>query len=637
MGRVPRSTRAVRFGIFTADLQARELRKKGQHLKIQEQPYETLEVLLEQPGAVVTHEELRQRLWPEDTFVDFDHSLRTSILKLREILGDSATCPRYIETVPRRGYRFIAPVEFIETDGDRNPEDFPRVAAFVGGEVRRHWKAALAAAALIATLGVVFVQNFGGLRNRVFSHPRFQVHSLAVLPFLNVGPNNPQTKHLSYGLTGSLIDQLAQLPGLQVMGLNTVLRYQGALFDWRQAGRELKVDAVVTGRLRRHGDHLIVAAEMLDVARGALIWGGCVDRKISGPTNTQEEVAAAISQRIGLKLAGQAPGTSVRHYTPKARAYELYLKSRASAWSLNLDELPMGLRYARLAIQEDSHFALAYAALADIYATLGEYDLAPAAEVFPKAREAALQALELDYTLPGPHADLALVQLNFDRDWSGAEREIQRTLVLAPNRGDFHGLQVRFLLAMGRTQAALAEAQQAVKLDPFAQRQVLVMAYVHARRYDDAIREMKQLLKYQPHALPADLAYCYLFKGLYQKLFGVLDKSPRALGLGAEDIPPARRALRQGGKQALMDWLANRLEKKIGQGKCPGVFNLASINAEANHKDAAFYWLEKAYQEHSYTMLTLQTWPAWDALRSDSRFQDLLHRMHFPPVDPASK
>ncbi len=622
--------RAVRFGLFVADFLSGELRQNGHRIKIQEQPFQVLAALLERPGEIVTREELRRRLWlEEDTFVDFDHGLRTAILKLREALEDDADHPRFIETVPRHGYRFIAPIQWIDSDGHRPPEISLPVPGIGRVSLTRQWGLALAAGAILGTLAVVLALNLGGARDRVLGRGADHIHSIAVLPFENVG-GNPQTAYLSDGLTGTLINQLAQLPGLQVMGRGTVFQYKDSRVDPRQTGRELKVGAVVTGRVRQQDDGLIIAVEMMDVARGTQIWGEQFNRKKADLFATQQEIARTVSEKLSLKLNGNANGALVRSHTPNTQAYELYLKSRASAWALNLDDLPMSVEYARLAIQADPQFALAYAALADAYATMGEFDLQPAAEVFPKAREAAQKALELDSTLPDPHGALALVKLIYDWDWVGTEGEIQRALELAPNRADFHGLKAMYLTAMGRPEEAVTEARRAVELDPYAQRLTLVTVYTHARRYDDVIRETKRVLEYKPDMPPTPLAYCYFLKGMYDEFLALLEKHPEMVNLNPEDVPAAREAFDRGGQQGYLDWVQDLYAKKLRQGQSMDVFTLASMAASANHKDAAFRWLEKAYEQHSYTMLTLQTWPAWDSLRDDPRFQDLLRRMNFP-------
>jgi TolB-like protein/DNA-binding winged helix-turn-helix (wHTH) protein len=631
MSTSPQTPRAVRFGPFEADLRSAELHRDGHTIKVQEQPFQVLATLLEHPGEIVTREELRQRLWPAETFVDFDHSLATAILKIRDALEDSAGEPHFVETVPRRGYRFIAPVEAVPPEVEAGVE-----AAVLAGEpvrkVSRRWLLVLAGAALASALAILLGLNIAGLRDRLPGPGAAHIDSIAVLPFENVG-GNPQTAYLSDGLTGTLINQLAQLPGLQVMGRSTVYQYKQAGIAPRRVGRELNVGAVVTGRVRQQGSNLIVGVEMMDVAHGTQIWGEQFNRKMEDLFSLQQEIARTVAERLSVKLTRQGRQVLARRDSPNTRAYELYLKSRASAWELtNSEELPMAEQYAHLAIQADPNFALGYAALADVYAMAGKFDVRPAAEVFPKARKAALKALELDNTLPDPHGSLAIVKLNYDWDWAGAEREIQRALELAPNRGDFHGLKALHLLVVGRTEDAVAEAQRAVELDPYAQRLVLITVYLNARRYDGVIREVKRVLEYKPDIVPTAMAYAYFLQGKYDEYFAVVEKYPRILGLNAENVPLARKVFERGGPQGFLDWVVGIKEKRFEQGQPSSLFDVAAWSASADHKDEAFHWLERGYQEHSFTMLSLRTFPAWDSLRSDPRFQNLLRRMNYPPL-----
>jgi TolB-like protein/DNA-binding winged helix-turn-helix (wHTH) protein len=291
--------RAVRFGLFEADLRSGELHKNGKRVRIQEQPFKVLAALLDRPGETVTHAELKQRLWPDDTFVDFDHSLATAILKIRSALEDSASRPQYIETVPRHGYRFIAPVELAASDEEPGISPLASAARVI---VQRHWGALVAAGVFLVVLAAGFALNLGGLRQRLLGEPNAGVlDSVAVLPFRNAN-GNAEADYLSDGLTAELINQLAQVPGLRVMAYGTVLRYQTSNLSPRQAGLEMKVAAVVTGRVRRDGDRLLVGVELLDVARGTEVWGERFDRKMADSFTLQKEIARRISSRLRATL-----------------------------------------------------------------------------------------------------------------------------------------------------------------------------------------------------------------------------------------------------------------------------------------------------------------------------------------------
>ncbi len=302
MGRSSQCPRAVHFGLFTADLESHELRKSGHCIKIQELPYEVLEALLERPGKVVTHEELRQRLWPEDTFVDFDHSLRTSILKLREALGDSAIHAEYVETVARRGYRFIAPVEFETKNADRELENSLLNITTARAVTRRYRAAAVAIGALITVLLVAFGLNLGRLRDRLLGWSNTEpITSVAVLPFKNLN-GDEEAGYLCEGITASLINQLARFPGLRVMGRGTVVRYRQSRISPREAGQQMEVAEVVTGWILRHNDHFVVGVELLDVESGTQLWGGQFDRKAADPLTLQKDITGTILQKLRARL-----------------------------------------------------------------------------------------------------------------------------------------------------------------------------------------------------------------------------------------------------------------------------------------------------------------------------------------------
>jgi TolB-like protein/DNA-binding winged helix-turn-helix (wHTH) protein len=308
--------RAVRFGLFEADLRSGELHKNGQTIRIQEQPFRVLAVLLERPGEIVTHEELRQTLWPDETFVDFDHSLATAILKIRSALEDSASHPQYVQTIPRHGYRFIASVEPVASNCKRSPGSSPRVMSAVRTAVDRHRAAAVAAGVFVLVVAAGFALNLGGLRERLLGrlHAR-SMDSVAVLPFKNV-TGDVEASYLSDGLTAEVINQLAQVPGLRVMAYGTVLKYQKRSVNPRQAGLEMKVSAIVIGRVWRHGDRLVVGVELLDVGRGTQIWGEQLSRDMGDSFALEKEIARTVSGELRMRLRKQEPSIFVLHHPP---------------------------------------------------------------------------------------------------------------------------------------------------------------------------------------------------------------------------------------------------------------------------------------------------------------------------------
>ncbi len=368
------STRAFRFGAFEADLRAGELRKNGLKVKLQEKPFQVLAALLECPGETVSRGELRAKLWPADTFVDFDHSLNTAVNKLRAALGDSAGRPRFVETLGRRGYRFAAPV------------------VSMGATSRR-------------------------------SQPAAPIESLAVLPFEN-GSGDPEAEYLSDGITESIINSMSQLPRLQVMARSRVFRYKGRGLDPQAAGRELNVRAVLTGRVVQRGDTLTIRAELMDVAEGWHLWGQQYNRRSADILVLEEEIARKISEKLRLKLTGEQKKQLGRRSTGNPEAYHAYLKGRYYGNQSTAEGLRRSIEYFQKAVESDPDYALAYAGLAECYSVLGVFGLLPPREVIPQVKTAAARALAADDGLAEAHTFLAVAGLFYDWDWTGAGGEI---------------------------------------------------------------------------------------------------------------------------------------------------------------------------------------------------------------------
>ena len=404
--------RAVRFGAFEVDRQAREVRKRGLRLKLQEKPFQILEMLLERPGEVVTRQELRKRLWPE-TYVGFDRSLNTAINTLRRALGDSPENPRFVETYSRRGYRFIAPLDTAE----------------------------------------------------VAAPPITQpLRSVAILPFENVGAD-PELEYLSDGITESIISSLSQLPSVRVMARSAVFRYKGQGVDPQAVGRDLRLHAVLTGRVVPRGDSLTIGAELVEVQNGWRLWGEVYTRSLSEIFAVQEDIAKEIASNLSLRLTGEEKRVFPKRHTGNVEAYREYLKGRYYCNKMNPDALRKSVGCFQQAIEKDPHYALAYAGLADAYNLFAFFGLRPAKEVMPLAKEAALEALQLDETVAEAHVTLGSIRDIYDWDWQAGEQEYRRALELNPSYPAGHHGYADHLAAVGRTQEGIREILQAQELD----------------------------------------------------------------------------------------------------------------------------------------------------------------------------
>ena len=632
--------RLIRFGVFEVDLRSGELLKHGRMIKVHGQPIDVLAMLLERPAEMVTREELQKKLWPQGTFVDFEHGLATAVKKLRQALDDSAENPRFVETLPRRGYRFIYPVN-VGAGLKPAPTVAPVSPPVLWAAMRTsplQWRiAALAVAVLAATAALVIAFNVAGLRDRVMRavgavrEPPLQIQSIAVLPLENLS-RNPDEDYFADGMTDELITSLGKISALRVISRTSVMQYKGTTKPLPEIARELNVDAVVEGTVQRSGDRVRITANLLHAPTDRHLWAESYERDLRDVLSLQGEVARAIADEVRVKLTPDVQARLARAHPVDPEAYEAYLRGRYFWNKRTEDGYKKAIAYFEQALENDPGYAVAWAGLADCYNLLANYDFLTPKEGFPKAKAAATKALELDETPAEGHASLGYVKDNYEWDWPGAEREIKRAIELAPNRADFHGLHADFLVSMGRLEDAEAAAKRAVELDPFAPREVLLRVYLYARRYDDALREAKRMLEYNPDAGMAQptVSYSYQLKGMYDEHIAIVEKWPHVLGLSAEDMPAGRKVYESRGWQAFKDWHTEQLEKKRRQGQPVQLFVLAMANAEANHKEEALRWLEKAYEQRNWTMLTLQRWPAWDSLRSDPRFQDLVRRMNFP-------
>ncbi len=460
------------------------------------------------------------------------------------------------------------------------------------------------------------------------------IDSVAVLPFVNASAD-PNTEYLSDGITESVINNLSQLQSLRVMARSTVFRYKGKEADPQKVGQDLHVGAVLTGRLQERGDTLVIQAELVDVSKGTQLWGAQYNRKLADILAVQEEISREISEKLRLRLTGEEKTRMAKRATEDNEAYQLYLKGRYY-WNKRTEEgFHRAIEYFSEATEKDRNYALAYAGLADSYSLLSDYGFVAPKEVFPRAKEAALKALQLDKTLAEAHTSLAYVKTSYDWDWSGGEREYQRAIELNPSYATAHHWHAVALLAMGSSEEAIAELKRALELDPLSLiiNRDLGGAFYLARQYDQAIEQYKKTLELDPNFALAHgyLGLAYVQESMYKEGIAECEKelvispgNPYALsGLGYAYAVAARRAE----AQKVLDKL-NELSR---QKYVPAVSRVG-IYVGLGEKGKAFEWLEKAYEERSQGLIGyyIKVSPAYDPLRSDPRFQDLLRRVGLP-------
>jgi TolB-like protein/Tfp pilus assembly protein PilF len=444
----------VRFGLFVFDPHSGDLRKQGRKIRLEGQPVQILVKLLERPGELVTREELQKELWPADIYVNYDHGLNAAVKRLRRALNDSPARPVFIETLSRRGYRFIAPVT-----ATGHPNSYTQLP------------------------------------------PR--VTDLAVLPFEDLS-GDPSVEYLGEGIAEAVIHALSQLPAVRVMARSAAFRFKGANLDPQAIGRKLNVRAILVGRVWLRGDSLTIGAELVDVRNGWQIWGGQYNRKLSQIQTVEEEMTRDMCDSLRLRLNGEEGGRVFRHFTENTEAYQEYLKGRFHWNRLSEASVRRSIECYQNAISQDPNYALAFAGLADSYALLGFFGVERPANLFPKAKQAALQALTLDERLPEAHCALAGILKIYEWDWQGAERAYEQALRLDPKNWQAHRGYAALLAARGRTNAAMREIQSAHELDPLSLSLSMEIAWnlYIARRYDDAIRQAARTLEMEPTASP---------------------------------------------------------------------------------------------------------------------------------------
>jgi len=537
--------------------------------------------LLERNGEVVTREELRTKLWPSDTFVDFDHGLNAAVNKLRTALGDSADSSRYVETLLGRGYRFVAPI-------------LPSL--------------------------------------RVSPRHHEPIESVAVLPFSN-GGIDADAEYLSDGITEGVINSLSQILNLRVIARSTAFRYRHTEIDPQKAGSDLHVRAVVVGKLLQRGNTVIVQAELVDVATGSQLWGGQFKRKAEDVFALQDDLSKEISEKLRLRLTDDEVQRITKRQTEDAEAYRLYLKGRYHWNRRNPEGIWKAIEYFRRALENDSAYAPAYGGLADAYVYLSFLNVTPPREAMPKAKSAAAKALEMDDQLAEAHVSLGYASFSYDGDWLAAGRYFEQALAMNPGYSRTHTFYAFYLSSLGRHEQALEVARFALDQDPASpavSHSLAVQLYL-ARQFDQAIEQANQTLELDANfaIAYAPMAEAYLSKGMYREALPALEKYVALSRRSAASLGLLGYSHARSGERSEALRIIEQLRETSKHSFIPAFF-FALVYAGLEEKDRAFAWLETAHQERFNRLAYLKLEALWDPLRSDSRFADLLRRIGIP-------
>ena len=618
-------TRTLRFDVFELNVRAGELRKRGVKLHLRGQPLQVLAILVERAGDLVTREELQSQIWTADTFVDFDHSIHNAVARIREVLGDSAEKPRYIETLPRRGYRYIGPVEDFQTQrlgtetGDHTSQPLTLVTA-----PKRKRNLVLVLSALV-TLGLVaWTTTWHYLHAGAAVPP---IHSLAVLPLDNLS-GDPSEEFFADGMTDQLITDLARVGSLRVISRTSVMRYKGAKKGLPEIARELNVDAIVEGSVIRSGQRVRVTAQLLQAPTDRHLWAETYDRDVGDILRLQSEVADAIARQVRAQLA---PMQQSQAHTVNSGAYDAYLRGRLYFVNefTKPDSLKKAQGYFEESTQKDPNFALAYAGLADTYVYLAFAGALQKDQAYRSAKEALAKALELDDSIGEAHDTLGLLSSEFDWDWDTADREFNRAIALAPSYSCAHEDRATFLALIGRRAEALAEITKIDQLDyGFSAAHTESTTYYVLRDYPALIDASRRALLLDPKDgfQHYTLGVGYEGTGKVREAISEYQKAIQISG-DPQSVVALAHAYSSAGKKAEAEKILRDLQRKSKQISA-SPYTMATIYAGLGDNDKAFDFLEKAYSEKSLDFSSsLKSDLALDSLHRDPRFQNLLGRI----------
>ncbi|PYX35565.1 MAG: hypothetical protein DMG74_01175 [Acidobacteria bacterium] len=615
----------LKFDELELDLGSYQLRRNGSVLKLEKIPMELLIFLVARKNQLVSREEIIEKLWGNNVFVDSEHGVNTAIRKIRHAIGDDPDQPKFIETVVGKGYRFIAPVTVLPAHSVTDQKIIPVISPAAKSQVRT--RSLLIGACVFS---VLFATFYFGLRRLWPPTPAGRT-MLAVLPFQNLS-GDPDQDYFSDGMTEEMITELGRLDPqrLGVIARTSAMIYRHSNKGVVEIGRELGANYILEGSARREGGRVRITAQLIQVRDQSHLWAAEYDRELRSVLEVQTQVASAIGSEVRLKLTPAQRVRLVRTRSVDPEAYEAYLKGRHFMEKWTEEETRIGREYFEQAIQKDPNYALPYAGLADSY-VWGRAGLPPE-EAFRRARTAATKALELDDTLGEPHAALAQIKFTNDWDWAGAEAEFKRAIELNPNDTNALHMYSHYLLSMGRVEESYAITKRALQHDPLSPAMQLHLGfqYLTARQYDDAIQQYLKLLQIDPGYPDAhnQLAVAYRKKGMFDQSVAEYLQVETLLGLVPEQTAPLKAAYAKSGMRGF--WLKVLEFTEPSEQSDISPYQIASYYSILDKKNESFKWLNKAFDSHDALLVAVKTDSDFDNLHSDPRFADLLRRMNLP-------
>jgi len=642
------------FGPFSVDAHRRLLLREGARVRLPAKAFEILLVLLEENGRLVEKDELLKRVWP-DVVVE-ENNLTVNISALRKSLEESPGEHRYVVTVPGRGYQFVAEVHQHYADElsdeaelpsqitqsvSSDPQLMPRTQEVWTSEVdashtdtdqassqnnRYSYSSLLVVAALVGTAIIVAYFAYSGYSHYFAGDDNKRNGSIAVLPFVNMG-GDPDAEYLSDGISESLINTLSELRGVKVIASNSSFQYKNKEIDIQKVASELGVEEIVTGRVLRRGESLLISVELVNGRDGTHLWGEQYDRKATDLFGLQSQISRTVVEKLRSRLTASQPTQRTKQLSVDPRAYEMVLKGRFYLRKQEVDSQNKALEYYKQAVEIDPNYALANAELAATYIVLYGSSFLDPKEFRPKAEAATYKALELEDNLAEAHYALAALKQN-NWEWASAEREILRALELNPNLADGYRFYSYYLMVRGRFEESVDAAKRAHELDPLslAASAHIVNCLNVARHYDEAIELSRKILELDHNFAPAHygLAGAYEGKGLYLDAIYERQESIKFGGDSPSDQIYLGAVYAKAGDLKTAQQILKRLETSKDY-VSPG--ELAVLYTSLGERDQAFASLEKAYAAHDLQLQFLGADSSFDSLREDPRFKDLMHRI----------
>jgi TolB-like protein/DNA-binding winged helix-turn-helix (wHTH) protein/Tfp pilus assembly protein PilF len=616
------TSQEIHFGEFSLDLRTGELRREGAAIKLQRQPAKVLTILAGCAGHVVTREELAKQVWGADTYVDFEHGLNYAIRQIRSVLADDPEHPRFVETLPKNGYRFIAAVNSPMALDPAEALSEPLKPPASQPAKNRHAFLYIPIAAL--AIAIVFVLTWWVWQSR--SAGTIRIASIAVLPLRNLS-NDPEQEYFSDGMTDELITDLAKSGGLRVISHTSVEQYKNTKTALPQIGRELGVDAIVEGTITRSADKVRITAQLIDARSDRHLWAESYERDLKDVFSLQDEVAQRIAAEIGISLKGDEPLARTSKRAVDSVAHESYLRGNFYWNQLSCDGFSKSRQYFEQAVAKDPGFARAYVGLAESYFTSADWGCSSEPDLIPKSKTAALKALELDPSLGEAHAWLGKTAFFYEWDFPKAENELKKAIELSPNYAEAHIIYAVFLVSTGRRAPGLAEITKAREIDPISQlpNVIAVVTFYLARQYDDAIEQGKRTVELYPGSAGAYdwLTSAYEKRGLYDEAIAAHLKARELNGASPKELTEIRITYQKAGMHGFWEMELADAQKNPRATTCW----FTNIYAHLGNKTQAIEFLNQSSQQHCSSPLTTIADPIFDDFRGDPKFKEISSRL----------